>query len=207
MPLNLTVQASVVDLRGDIPQASDPFFVDTNVWYWLTYTRSKLGNRSPHPYQITHYPRYITKAIATQSRLYKCGLTHSEVSHLVENNERDIYNRQNPECNTKEFRHNFPNVRMNVVQEIQVVWQQIEQFGNTLELLLDDRLIAQADQRLAQVQLDGYDLFIVELMFQNGIVNIKTDDCDFVTVPGLTVYTANTTAVEEARRQGQLIKR
>jgi len=96
---------------------------------------------------------------------------------------------------------------MNVVQEIQVVWQQIEQFGNTLELLLDDRLIAQADQRLAQVQLDGYDLFIVELMFQNGIVNIITDDCDFVTVPGLTVYTANTTAVEEARRQGQLIKR
>jgi hypothetical protein len=35
------VRANVIDIQRDRPQTGDRFLVDTNVWYWLTYSRSK----------------------------------------------------------------------------------------------------------------------------------------------------------------------
>jgi hypothetical protein len=49
MPVNYTVQAEVVDIRSDTPKKEDIFLVDTNVWYWYTYTN---GSISSLPYQI-----------------------------------------------------------------------------------------------------------------------------------------------------------
>ena len=42
MAINLTVQATVVDIRSDTPKPYDTFLVDSNVWYWLTYIRALL---------------------------------------------------------------------------------------------------------------------------------------------------------------------
>jgi hypothetical protein len=39
MAINYTVQAEVVDISADTPKTEDAFLVDTNVWYWLTYSR------------------------------------------------------------------------------------------------------------------------------------------------------------------------
>lgn len=38
MPVNYIVQAEVVDIRSDAPKNEDIFLVDTNAWYWYTYT-------------------------------------------------------------------------------------------------------------------------------------------------------------------------
>ncbi|WP_238360990.1 hypothetical protein [Iningainema tapete] len=55
--------------------------------------------------------------------------------------------------------------------------------------------------------LDGYDLFILETMNKEGIVNVITDDGDFVSVPGIRVFTSNMNAIKAARSQGKLVVR
>ncbi len=55
MAVNYTVRADVVDIKVDSPQQGDIFFVDTNVWYWLTYPPASL---SANPYQLG-YSNYI----------------------------------------------------------------------------------------------------------------------------------------------------
>jgi len=52
-----------------------------------------------------------------------------------------------------------------------------------------------------------YDLFYVEAMALAGLTQIITDDADFVTIPGITVFTSNRNAIELARSQGKLLKR
>ncbi|GAB1544045.1 hypothetical protein NUACC21_67210 [Scytonema sp. NUACC21] len=64
MPVNYTVQAEVVNLQSDTPKKEDIFLVDTNAWYWYTYTNASISSR---PYQITEYPSYIAKGISAGS--------------------------------------------------------------------------------------------------------------------------------------------
>jgi hypothetical protein len=55
--------------------------------------------------------------------------------------------------------------------------------------------------------LDGYDLLILEAMAQAGTVKVITDDGDYVTVPGIQVFTANYNVITAARNQGTLLTR
>jgi len=52
MPVR-NVRAAVVDIGRDFPSDRDHFFVDTNCWYHLTYTKIK----DPKPL----YPDYIAR--------------------------------------------------------------------------------------------------------------------------------------------------
>jgi hypothetical protein len=88
MPLNYTVQAEVVDIRSDSPKKEDIFLVDTNAWYWYTYTNASISSR---PYQITDYPSYLAKAISANSLLLYCGLSLAELAHNIEQVERKIF--------------------------------------------------------------------------------------------------------------------
>jgi len=55
--------------------------------------------------------------------------------------------------------------------------------------------------------VDGYDLFLLEAMKNNGVVQIITDDGDFSSVSGIKIFTANLNVIRAARDQGKLIKR
>jgi hypothetical protein len=59
MPLNLTIQAEVVDIAGDSPVESDIFLVDTNVWFWTAYSRASLSSNYKVGYDI-----YLKQALA-----------------------------------------------------------------------------------------------------------------------------------------------
>lgn len=48
---------------------------------------------------------------------------------------------------------------------------------------------------------------ILEAMARAGIDKIITDDGDYVTVPGIKVFTANQNAIASARSQRKLITR
>jgi hypothetical protein len=91
MAVNYTIRADVVDIRQDTPKPSDAFLIDTNVWYWLTYTRARLADRPPLRYQINDYPAYIGKARSAKAQLYRCGLSLAELAHLIEKTEREIF--------------------------------------------------------------------------------------------------------------------
>lgn len=207
MAVNYAIHADVVDIRQDVPKPDDAFLVDTNVWYWLTYTRASQAEQPPKNYQINDYPSYISKAISAKSQLHRCGLSLAELAHLIERTEREIYSRSNVALVSKEYRHNHPTERANVVAEIQTAWSQVNTMAQTLDLQIDEQAISAALSRLSSQPLDGYDLFILEAISKAGVVKIITDDGDFVTVPGIQVFTANYNVIKTAQNQGKLLQR
>ena len=209
MAVNYTVRADVVDIRRDTPKQEDTFLIDTNVWYWMTYTKASSSALlyPARSYQTTDYPSYINKALSAKSQLYHCGLSLNELSHIIEGTERSIFKRSNPDIRTKEFRHNFPAERNNVVEEIQTSWGQVAAMSKPLDLTVNTDLTDRALQRMAAESLDGYDLFLLEAMSEAGIQNIITDDGDYATVPGIHLFTANKNVIRTAKNQKKLVRR
>ena len=201
MPVNYIVQAEVVDIRSDAPKNEDIFLVDTNAWYWYTYTNASISSR---PYQITEYPSYIAKAISANSLLLYCGLSLAELAHNIEQTEREIFSST---LKPKEYRHNFPNERAKVVAEVQSAWSQVTSTAVCTDVLVSEDTSNAALTRFQTQLLDGYDLLILEAMDKAGVTKIITDDGDYVTVPGIKVFTANGGAIAAAISQGKLLVR
>ena len=201
MAVNYTVQAEVVDIRSDSPNKDDIFLVDTNVWYWYTYTNASISSR---PYQITEYPSYVAKAISANSLLLYCGLSLAELAHNIEQTERQIFSST---LRPKEYRHNFPAERAKLGAEVQAAWNQVTSIAACTEILINEATTNTTLIRFQTQLLDGYDLLILEAMDKAGVIQIITDDGDYVTVPGIRVFTANFGAISAARSQGKLLVR
>jgi predicted nucleic acid-binding protein len=204
MSVNYIIQAEVVDITRDTPRAEDAFLVDTNVWYWMTYTRASQSARPPAQYQTTNYPAYTNAALAAGARIFQSGLSLAELTHLIEKAEREIYERTNGQVGTKEYRHNFPSERAQVIAEIQSAWSQVVSLADPLVATIDDETANAALIRFQTEKVDGYDLFVLESMKNNGVVQVITDDGDFATVSGIQVFTANRNVITAARNQGKL---
>jgi predicted nucleic acid-binding protein len=203
--INYKVQAEVVDLRSDAPRPEDAFFVDTNVWYWLTYPRCRIKYKKPKDYQIRDYPDYIKRARKAQARLFTCGLCFSELANLIEKDELDIFRQAKGRIEPKEFRHNEQTERIKVVTQIQDSWAMVKSFAGFLEILLDEALADKACQDLNALPVGPQDLFMAESSLKAGISQIITDDGDFATIPGIRVFTANRTVIQAAQEQSKLI--
>ena len=87
MPINYQIAADVVDIQTDTPKKDDKFFIDTNVWFWMTYTQA--SNSARH-YQITNYPSYVNSILDAGGSVYQNGLSFAELAHLIEKTELDI---------------------------------------------------------------------------------------------------------------------
>jgi predicted nucleic acid-binding protein len=193
MPLNYTVKAQVVDIRTDTPKKDDKFLVDSNVWYWCGYTNASISSR---PYQVTDYPDYLWKALSAGSSLSYCGLSLAELAHQIEEQERNIFN---PALKPKEYRHNELTERPNLFAQIKRVWAIVKSKAICADIPVNE---AKTDAALARFEtqfLDGYDLLILEAMEKANIAQVITDDGDYVTVPGIKVFTANKSVIAAAR--------
>lgn len=207
MTVNYDIKADIIDIRFDKPKHQDVFFVDTNVWYWLTYSNASHTAKN---YQTKDYPDYINKIRSVNSRLVRCNLTLAELAHVIEDTEFKIFcstNGYNPErYHKKEFRHNFQAERDNVTKEIENSWMQVEQFSDGIPITIDDNSANTFITDLKNHKLDGYDLLYLDAIRKN-CVQILTDDGDFATVPGITVFTANFGMIDAARDCGKLMMR
>jgi predicted nucleic acid-binding protein len=206
------VRANVVDIKTDRPQKSDRFLIDTNAWYWLAYSRSEETLRPPKTYQITQYPRYIHAALKEMSNLFWSGLSMAELTTLIERSEYDIFCQKNQlEPNLfplKEYRHDHPSERANqLIPRIIIAWNFVENVGQCLESIIHQETVTQAIEDLKNQEVDGYDGLMVHAAKTANISQIITDDIDFITVPGITVFTANRNAISVAKSQNKLIDR
>ncbi|MBF0498066.1 MAG: PIN domain-containing protein [Deltaproteobacteria bacterium] len=212
MTTNYIIQADIVDITNDTPKAEDIFLIDTNVWYWITYTRASQSTRPPASYQITSYPAYYNSALAGGAKIFQSGLSLAELAHLIEKVEFGIFARANPtdfrdpNWFDKRYRHSFPVERSRVVAEIEAAWALIKD-KPALPITIDDQSTEAALNRLQTERVDGYDLFILESMRTNRVKQVITDDRDFATVPGLQVFTANRSVINAARNQDKLLTR
>ncbi|BAZ16812.1 hypothetical protein NIES4071_86900 [Calothrix sp. NIES-4071] len=135
------------------------------------------------------------------------GFSLAELAHLIEKAEREIFIRANGAITTKEYRHNQLLERSKVVAEVETAWNQVKSIGAPINLTINDHTTDAALNRFKTYLLDGYDLFILETMSTESIRNIITDDGDFVTIPGIEVFTCNLNAINAAQAQGKLVVR
>jgi hypothetical protein len=101
---------------------------------------------------------------------------------------------------------NHPSAR-NVIAEIESVWNLIDPIGVQMEIRVEESLTRAALARLKNECLDGYDAITTETFLKTPYKNILTDDGDFVTVTGITVFTANLNVINQARTQRKLVTR
>ncbi|RUS99176.1 hypothetical protein DSM106972_078780 [Dulcicalothrix desertica PCC 7102] len=206
MAVNLNIQADIIDIQSDIPRKEDIFIVDTNVWFWQGYQNAASTIRSGDSYKLTDYPNYLTEAVINGATLTYSGLTLAELAHIIEKNEYKIYRQSHPSITSKEYRHNYPEERLNVVAEVEKCWEQVKDFAVPVNLNVNDETTDAALNRFKTQALDGYDLLILEAISQAGAGNIKviTDDIDYAVVPGIQVFTSRRYIIEEAARQSKL---
>jgi hypothetical protein len=200
------VRASVVDIRTDSPTSDDAFLVDSNVWFWQTYTKASLTAKD---YQAAAYPGYLKKALGVQSRLLRCGLSMAELASAIEDVEYRTYisTPGNAACNRKEFRHNCFQERAVVESEVGAAWAQVKNMAEPIDITIDEGMTEASVSRLGQEAVGGYDLFLSELLLTSGVCQIITDDGDFATVPGIWVFTANGNVIRSAGMHNQLVVR
>lgn len=201
MVVNYTVKAKVVDIRSDTPKKEDTFIVDTNVWYWLTYTKASTPTLLP---KISIYSSYFSKALTVESFLLYNALSLAELAHNIEKTERKIFSST---LNPKEYRHNHSAERTTVFNELEAAWSQVISIAVCTDILVNEATAEATLQRFKTQLLDGYDLLILEAMEKSGVKQIITDDGDYVNVPGITVFTANNSAITAATSQGKLLIR
>lgn len=202
----LDIKADVVDISKDSPLKEDSFLVDTNVWYWMTYSKASVAGAAS--YQVNTYPQYTSDALGAGSKIYQSGLSMAELSHVVEKVEREMYEKFiGKAVTTKIYRHNLDVERTKVCSEISSVCKQVSSMSSSLDVTIDAGFATAAIARIGANKVDGYDLFILESMALSGITQIITDDGDFTTVPGIRVFTANRNVIAAAKKQGRLVVR
>ena len=200
------IQADIIDIKTDTPQQSDIFFVDTNVWFWQTYTNAAFTAK---PYQITDYPNYINKTLQNGATLTYSGLTLAELAHIIEETEYDIYVQSHPGLHFKKYRHDYPEERANLVTEVKWVWSQVKAIAIPIKLTVDDATTDAAIKLFTTQAVDGYDLLMLEAISiaGAGTVKIITDDMDYSVVPGIQVFTSNKYVIQDAAMQKKLVRR
>ncbi|EOC1531622.1 PIN domain-containing protein [Cronobacter turicensis] len=202
MAFSGTILSNVYDITSFNPSDKDSFIVDTNVWYWLTYSK---GVPSHRPY-LHNYTSFINTALSNDSKLFHSGLSLSELAHIIEGTERRIHEKViNKKIETKEFRQTYVKERTNATKEIEASWLQVENIANQIEINICDRVTTNCVTKMATTTLDGYDLMIHESMINSGIFNIITDDADFTSVAGINVFTSNKNVIQAASAQKKLI--
>ncbi|MCU0499534.1 MAG: hypothetical protein MUF87_19465 [Anaerolineae bacterium] len=206
----MQIAAQVVDIRRDQPRSSDQFFVDTNVWYWVAYTQASQGiSFDPRYNQISNYTNYLDEALKVNATLYKTALSFAELTHSIEKTQCDIFINQQglPPLTLKKYRYQYPMEQQKVFAEVEVAWTLITAMSKTLDLKVDDALVEASLSRLNTQPLDGYDLFMLELLTQNGISAVISDDRDFALVPNITLFTAHDKVIQAAKSEGKLLVR
>jgi hypothetical protein len=202
MPVHYVVEADVVDIRVDTPVQTDVFVVDTNVWFWVAYTKA-----TPLPHQRATYPLYLKNALTVRASVLRFALGQAELFHLIEKTECELFAATHPGIRPKEFRHNFPAEHARVVAECRIAWHTVKALTSPLDALIDDSVTDASLARFQTQPLDGYDFYLLESMRNAGLHRILTDDGDFCTVPGIQVFTANQNVINAAAAQGRLLVR
>lgn len=189
----------VLDINTEKPIKGEKYFVDTNVWYWFTYVGSKEMNvpDKPEDYQVRDYPQFIERALSDGASLCHSGLTFSELSHIIETTELNIYRKKiNDEFFERKAFRKIKAERDSVLNEIDIAWKTICGISECIDSKFDPGFVENVKDTMSSSVLDSYDAFYVELMRKHRVDYIVTDDRDFCTMSDGIVMTANRRALK-----------
>lgn len=179
-----------VDIKKQPPSKGENFFVDTNVWYWITYAASKsfTGN-GPKGYQTEFYPEFIEKALDNEGTLYYSPLTLVKLTRLIERSEFEIFKayKNTPDVSLKSFRKKAGE-RKAVIEELKSAWDQIQSMAKELPANLAPGVADSLMHTVENYLVDGYDALYYHFMNENQVLNIITDDKDFRDIKGINLF-------------------
>ncbi|MBS1081728.1 hypothetical protein [Gluconobacter kondonii] len=202
MGVNFKVSANIYDVKKDIPQKSDVFLIDTNAWFWTSYTQASVGCSA---YQLHDYPEYIDKVIASGAKIYRTSIALIELSSIIEKTEYEIYKNLErlDKLSLKTFRHGVD--QSQVIAEIESAWAQVCQMSEHLDIQLDSNASDQLIELIKTQSIDGYDRSLLLPIIKDNNIRIISDDSDLSTVPWINLHTSNKIVLERAIRHGKII--
>ncbi|HIF9339232.1 TPA: type II toxin-antitoxin system VapC family toxin [Photobacterium damselae] len=178
------------NIKNVLPASKDGFFVDTNVWYWTTYVASKsFVAKQPQDYQVEHYPSFIEAALENEADLFYSPLTLIELANLIERSEWEIYKAYHggENISLKKFR-GIPVERKAVLNEIKTAWLSIQAMAKELTTDLNSQTSELFIETIENYKIDGYDALYYQIMKQNKVDKIITDDKDFRPIGDIHFY-------------------
>ena len=222
-----SVRAQVIDIRGINSTIPRSIVVDTNILYFVYYDPAFLsdsGGQAPRRYQLAEYPSWWRRALSGQVLLSTSIGCLSEFCQLVERTELEIRWRNVPEDPesarrdpdegftskvAKDVRYlciaDLPSIRDGVATLLQAILKNVEVLPQPPKQT-DREILASTFRVWERSGCDFTDAALVNLARGAGIPRILTDDADLITFEGITVYTANSSAIDAAKQSGKLTR-
>lgn len=187
--------AEIKDIRfintSEIPH-NENIVIDTNILLLKFYSRlSHTANRS-NSYQFIYYPDFFDSLLENGNKFYTTYLNLSEFCSVVEKIERNIYNAplpRNSKIDLKEFRnleHERHVYLTNLKRALKLIKKDVHEI---YEITQDLNVIDSFTQALPETHCDIADFTVIEHMKSFDITTFLSDDKDFETVDGITLYT------------------
>lgn len=198
--------AKVIDIRDlniDKISKNMVFAVDTNIFIWMYYQdiiqhaeqideeNVKEGNKDNTPYQLLIYPSFIKNLYKNKNRLCTTVINLNEFCNVIERKQFDLYRESTHNWNLK-----FKSFRK-IVPERELYQRRVKQcFRKLRKHYTDIFSIKQTINRtydfineIPNMKCDIADFTVIEYLKSIGITNFISDDKDFETVDGITLYT------------------
>lgn len=198
-------KAKVYDLnKFDIKdfKSDKPIALDTNVLYWMHYSRCGIGGNLT--YQIQIYPDVIEQLKESGFTLVTTIYNVTELLYIIERHEFEIYNLSNKKIGLKDYRQ-ISTERENIKKELSIVKEQIkllyEIFEYPIEIIGIDKFIDEFSSHCC----DNFDYLILKYLKERGVNQIIADDRDYTSMENITLYTANKKSIILAQSESMLI--
>ncbi|HSH25740.1 MAG TPA: hypothetical protein VLA13_09430 [Massilibacterium sp.] len=200
----------MVDIRKSVDFSKiSSLVVDTNAWFWTTYTGDFAPDDKPYGPAMVHYPNFLGNCLSENISLKYSTISLAELHKLTEVSLYKLYKSwiEDDQITFKNYRFEEPAQRKDFLEEFESMYSQINTMADHLPTF--DHVGEKYIGRLVKASLEEYleiaDLVIIKSAESINITDFITDDGDFATMEGITVYTANNKVVEAAKNNGLLL--
>lgn len=210
------VKASVVDLRNRRSAPPQNAVADANVLYFIFYpsfaTLSGLGGRLPQSYQVDAYPKWWASVRKAGGQFFTSAAILEELVRLVESAELETAQLMDPNA-VREDRFDRKAERYHCAGQLRTIRQTalsiLDKVEREVPLLPAFQNATDGWRRGTELWLDSFsdvtDATLAANAKYGSVPHIVSDDCDLITLDGVTVYTANRSAVQAAEAAGKLV--
>ena len=166
------------------------FFLDTNVLYWYTYPRFSDHSQLKPAWKI--YYDFIDALTSAGNPLHTSVYNLTELLNVVEKNEYEIYMQLHPEIplTKKDFRRMITE-REKVSQIIKTTLNNALSICSVIDFNFTSNTLRNFSNQFIDHRCDVFDYAILNNCIMSKDINIISDDSDFSSMPGITLYTAN----------------
>ena len=177
--------------------SSRSYFLDTNVLYWYVYPRyNTVKTHTQH--QAMPYYDFVDKLVSDGNPLYTSIYNITELLHVVEKNEYDIYQTTHPDLplTIKDYRK-IDAERGNLKRILTTTMSNIKNICTILDFNFTQTILDEFLNSLDSHRCDTFDYAILRNCIAEKQLNVISDDSDFATMELINLYTANATVLSK----------